>query len=909
MQDMLAKAAHDVSDEPRDESGKWTDGGGGDGGGGGKDEGDGKGKHPGKGYSAGAYVDSKGVIHTNSVYDAQRALFEDRKVELKQVKQISTLIKRLGETAKEMAEHGETAPVFNLCNVSVKGTNLFCADQIGIPRVEMPVIRAGATKDFIKYLKKQGYAIEKGKEKAANLRATQNEISGVKVAAAMEKIKDRGFYKRLVVSRDDYILDGHHTWAGQLGIDAQDNNLDDDKEVKIARVDISITKLIAEAEKWTGGAGKKPASEAPKGYRLISMRQAQQELDPTTYQKFADVAYKFLAANGHLARGFDDFIITVPDIKEWDEGKHPREPAGSPTGGEFASGGGGGAAGESPETATEPKLDPDVIKVGGDEWNRATAKRLETEYQKARPAVDKLAQDAPGETAAAVSSYGEDEDEEDEDFIPEEWDQLSGDQQETAKGDWMSANESSYIDSEQQNWYDSGGALDDAKYVVANDYDSNSDWAQEALKDYREESGERIPYTDKQILNSISMTYDTNGEGTNDPEIDFDDSKLQEPIGYDPKQGTLPGIEPKKPEEYLTDEMREGIIKALQKAFDKEADNKSSSMEAPDYLADNAKEFMDEQWEHGGMSDEDKFEWTKNHTDLIAGSSSSSSSDDDAVSVVTDVEALPEKFDPLNDTSGRDYKRTQQLARYLSVKRGVEVLANRPAAAPEIAGTEKGSDKWKAQMEKRLARADSRLWTAWKQSSTSQDGKLLQVAAAAELGGRLNKKTRDEIGITEMKNYADSNYSNVGGWSGVLAYVRAKWEVTQYLLDKAGIKTLNLYRGISFSDHATYQKLLLRHYDAGHDVEGYRHMPTLDVLRNGAASTTTDPSVANDWGGGDRVVLRAEVPRTAALSVPAYGINIKSEHEVVVTGTAWRGWDAWAQRAPTFDQVPLKIAA
>jgi HK97 family phage prohead protease/HK97 family phage major capsid protein len=253
---LRAGGGHDVSDEPRDESGKWTDGGG-DGGG---NESDG---HPGEGYSKDAYV-KDGVIHTPSVYDAQRALFENRKVELHQPKQVSTLIKLLGKTAAKMEAHGEKVPVFNLCNVSVEGTNLFCAESKGIPRVEMPVIPAKQTKAFIKYLKGEGYKVEKDKEYAANLRATQNEISGEKVAAAMKRIKKEGFYKRLVVSRDDYILDGHHTWAGQLGVDAKDNNLHDDKSVKVARVDISITKLIAEAEKWTGGAGKKPASEAPK---------------------------------------------------------------------------------------------------------------------------------------------------------------------------------------------------------------------------------------------------------------------------------------------------------------------------------------------------------------------------------------------------------------------------------------------------------------------------------------------------------------------------------------------------------------------------------------------------------------------------------------------------------------------
>jgi HK97 family phage prohead protease/HK97 family phage major capsid protein len=252
---LRAGGGHDVSDEPRDEGGKWTDGGG--------DGGDGKGDHPGEGYSKDAYI-KDGVIHTPSVYDAQRALFENRKVELHQPKQVSTLIKLLGKTAAKMEAAGKTPPVFNLCNVSVEGTNLFCAESKGIPRVEMPVIPAKQTKAFIKYLKGEGYKVEKDKEYAANLRATQSEISGEKVAASMKRIEKEGFYKRLVVSRDDYILDGHHTWAGQLGVDAKNNDLHDDKSVKVARVDISITKLIAEAEKWTGGAGKKPATEAPK---------------------------------------------------------------------------------------------------------------------------------------------------------------------------------------------------------------------------------------------------------------------------------------------------------------------------------------------------------------------------------------------------------------------------------------------------------------------------------------------------------------------------------------------------------------------------------------------------------------------------------------------------------------------
>lgn len=72
-------------------------------------------------------------------------------------------------------------------------------------------------------------------------------------------------------------------------------------------------------------------------------------------------------------------------------------------------------------------------------------------------------------------------------------------------------------------------------------------------------------------------------------------------------------------------------------------------------------------------------------------------------------------------------------------------------------------------------------------------------------------------------------------------------------------------------------------------------------------STTTSREVANGWnaGHGTKVVLRLDVPRTAVVSFPAYGINVHSEKEVVVAGTAFRGWDAWKNNAPSYGDVPM----
>ena len=288
--------------EPRDDSGKWTDGGGGS-----DSESGGKGKL-GPGYSEDAKL-KNGVIHTSNVYDAVLALSQNRKVELKQPKQLSTLIKKLGEVTKEMAEKGEKAKVFDLCNVTVKGTNLFCADSKGIPRVKMPQMDVEQTKAFIQHLKDEGYKVEKTKEKSENLRATQSQLDGAKVARLAHKIEkdpERENTRRLVVSRDDYILDGHHHWGAQIAVDAKDNKLGD-HHTKITRVDISITKLLEEANKFTGGKGGKDVGKA-----LASLEKGQNGL-----------------------------------YKLWNEADHPREPAGGPGGGEFSGGGGGGGKEDS----------------------------------------------------------------------------------------------------------------------------------------------------------------------------------------------------------------------------------------------------------------------------------------------------------------------------------------------------------------------------------------------------------------------------------------------------------------------------------------------------------------------------------------------------------------------------------
>jgi hypothetical protein len=133
----------------------------------------------------------------------------------------------------------------------------------------------------------------------------------------------------------------------------------------------------------------------------------------------------------------------------------------------------------------------------------------------------------------------------------------------------------------------------------------------------------------------------------------------------------------------------------------------------------------------------------------------------------------------------------------------------------------------------------------------------------------------------------------------VKAYVRAKWEVTQWLLDKAEVSTVDLYRSIALGTEGERVEKVL-----GNTFKGYsERLPDTVVRRNGAASWSIDRNVVNNWPG--EVKLRAQVPRTAVISVPAYGQNAYSEREVVVAGTGWKSWDGWKSEAPSLRDVPI----
>lgn len=219
------------------------------------------------------------AIKVRSIKEAIRLMSEGKVVELDDERKVATLLDKLHDLAQEARKAGKDFNI-NLCNVAVSGTNVFCgasladADGKPLPRSVMPQlsgeVREGspaadvADKDgeadagpaFLKFLKKNGIATKESKVPASSLKASQAELVGAKVAAIMAKGKyDKGV---IYVSRDGYVIDGHHRWAAAVGADSRDGL--GDLKIKVVMIDMPISEVLLVANAFTEEFGIKRKS-------------------------------------------------------------------------------------------------------------------------------------------------------------------------------------------------------------------------------------------------------------------------------------------------------------------------------------------------------------------------------------------------------------------------------------------------------------------------------------------------------------------------------------------------------------------------------------------------------------------------------------------------------------------------
>jgi hypothetical protein len=214
--------------------------------------------------------------------------------------QISTVVDKLAQLGAEAKAKGEQAPNFNLCKVSIPGTNLYCDGNKGIPREDMPQFKGtpvpGSPADklpkdsngeadteefFKKMLEKDGVKVsEPVAVPPDRLKATQSELVGVKVAGMSKVLEDPNHpaYEKITapiyVSNDGYVLDGHHRWAAVVAHNAAHPDkqipmnvrvIDEPIEPLVKRSNAFAEKIGIRAKKAdTGAAGGPSPITTPK---------------------------------------------------------------------------------------------------------------------------------------------------------------------------------------------------------------------------------------------------------------------------------------------------------------------------------------------------------------------------------------------------------------------------------------------------------------------------------------------------------------------------------------------------------------------------------------------------------------------------------------------------------------------
>jgi hypothetical protein len=208
-----------------------------------------------------------------------------------QLEQFNTDIDKVAKMISDAEAKGEPAPDINLCDITIPGTNLYCDDNKGIPREEMPQFKGKAVegsraasmetdKDgevdtepiFREMLKQKNVKVLQTKVPADKLKATQKDLVGGKVIGMMGALEKDPTHPKITapiyVSRDGYVIDGHHRWAAIVAYNAK--HPDAPIEMKSTVIDMDIKDAIPMANKFAedmGIAAKKADvkdGEAPK---------------------------------------------------------------------------------------------------------------------------------------------------------------------------------------------------------------------------------------------------------------------------------------------------------------------------------------------------------------------------------------------------------------------------------------------------------------------------------------------------------------------------------------------------------------------------------------------------------------------------------------------------------------------
>lgn len=199
------------------------------------------------------------------------------KIKLDQPEEVSVLMEELAVLAKRASDAGREDTLYDLCSVIYNGRSLFCANALetGFARIKMPQLSTARptvgsmaadklrtekgyvdlSEEFIEELKRLGIETSQETISADLLRPSQIALNGGRVAQIRKQIEENreASARRIWISEDNYIIDGHHYWAALVSL-----NPGETVDIDVSRAQESIIEIRDIAAPWTVAMGSDP---------------------------------------------------------------------------------------------------------------------------------------------------------------------------------------------------------------------------------------------------------------------------------------------------------------------------------------------------------------------------------------------------------------------------------------------------------------------------------------------------------------------------------------------------------------------------------------------------------------------------------------------------------------------------
>lgn len=116
--------------------------------------------------------------------------------------------------------------------------------NLGVSRKSMPQIKSALMPKFLDELRDKGIKVKKKKISVADLTASQGEIDDKKVKSMADNAPEKSLNKPFVISKDKFILDGHHRHQALV---QRDPNF----KATVYQVNLPIMSLILAASQFS----------------------------------------------------------------------------------------------------------------------------------------------------------------------------------------------------------------------------------------------------------------------------------------------------------------------------------------------------------------------------------------------------------------------------------------------------------------------------------------------------------------------------------------------------------------------------------------------------------------------------------------------------------------------------------